>query len=57
MFFAGGAAGSQLGSVVYHAGGWTAVTLLGAALPIVALLYWSTERRARTAAERGATHA
>ncbi|MFJ3207122.1 MFS transporter [Streptomyces flaveolus] len=57
MFFAGGAAGSQLGSVVYHAGGWTAVTLLGAALPIVALLYWSTERRARTVAEQGATHA
>ncbi|GHB46999.1 MFS transporter [Streptomyces viridiviolaceus] len=44
MFFAGGAAGSQLGSVVYHAGGWTAVTVLGAALPLAAMLYWSTER-------------
>lgn len=57
MFFAGGAAGSQLGSLVYHAGGWTALSLLGGVLPIVALLYWSTERRARTAAEQGTTHA
>ncbi|MET7275340.1 MFS transporter [Streptomyces flaveolus] len=57
MFFAGGAAGSQLGSLVYHAGGWTALTLLGGALPIAALLYWSTERRARTAAEQGTTPA
>ncbi|MFD0392658.1 hypothetical protein ACFQ3Z_07345 [Streptomyces nogalater] len=45
MFFAGGAAGSQLGSVVYHAGGWSALTVLGATLPLLALLYWSTERR------------
>ncbi|MFE7123530.1 MFS transporter [Streptomyces sp. NPDC057617] len=47
MFFVGGAIGSQLGSVFYHAGGWTAVTGLGAALPLVALLYWTTERRHR----------
>ncbi|MER5183098.1 MFS transporter [Streptomyces sp. NPDC002896] len=46
-FFVGGAAGSQLGSVVYHAGGWTALTVLGAALPLLALLYWTTERRQR----------
>ncbi|MFE7539290.1 MFS transporter [Streptomyces platensis] len=44
-FFAGGAVGSQLGSVVYHAGGWTALTAFGAALPVLALLYWVTERR------------
>ncbi|KUN89029.1 MFS transporter [Streptomyces bungoensis] len=44
-FFAGGAVGSQLGSVVYHAGGWAALTGLGAALPVIALLYWTTERR------------
>lgn len=43
-FFVGGAIGSQLGSVAYHAGGWTAVTALGAALPLLALLYWTTER-------------
>ncbi|MFD6751095.1 MFS transporter, partial [Streptomyces anthocyanicus] len=47
-FFVGGALGSQLGSVVYHAGGWTALTLLGAALPLLALLYWTTERGHRT---------
>ncbi|MCC8450340.1 MFS transporter [Streptomyces rochei] len=56
MFFAGGAAGSQIGSVVYHAGGWTALTALGAALPLVALLYWSTERRQRSMGEQGAAN-
>lgn len=45
-FFAGGAVGSQLGSITYHAGGWTAVTALGTVLPLLALLYWTTERRA-----------
>ncbi|MFC7016162.1 MFS transporter [Streptomyces viridiviolaceus] len=44
-FFIGGAAGSQLGSVVYHAGGWTGLTVLGAALPLTALIYWAFERR------------
>ncbi|WP_026413048.1 MFS transporter [Actinomadura oligospora] len=45
IFFAGGALGSQLGSVVYRAAGWTAVAAFGAALPLLALLYWTTERR------------
>jgi predicted MFS family arabinose efflux permease len=45
-FFIGGALGSQLGSIVFHDGGWTAVTALGTALPILALLYWTTEHRA-----------
>jgi predicted MFS family arabinose efflux permease len=44
-FFLGGAAGSQLGSLTYDAGGWTAVTLLGGTLPLLALLYWASERR------------
>ncbi|WP_433430438.1 MFS transporter [Nonomuraea sp. CA-141351] len=44
-FFAGGAIGSQAGSIVYHAYGWTGVTVLGAVLPILALLYWATEGR------------
>ncbi|MEU6774969.1 MFS transporter [Streptomyces sp. NPDC046759] len=44
-FFLGGALGSQLGSLTYHSGGWTAVTALGAALPVPALLYWLTEHR------------
>lgn len=45
IFFVGGALGSQLGSIAYHAAGWAAVTVLGAALPASALLYWTTERR------------
>jgi predicted MFS family arabinose efflux permease len=45
-FFAGGAAGSQLGTVAYHAGGWWAVSVLGAVLPLLALVYWATERGA-----------
>ncbi|MDX2649824.1 hypothetical protein PV341_40935 [Streptomyces sp. PA03-1a] len=44
-FFAGGALGSRLGSLAYHAGGRTAVSVLGAALPLVSLAYWATERR------------
>jgi predicted MFS family arabinose efflux permease len=44
-FFVGGAVGSQVGSLAYHAGGWTALTLFGAALPVLALLLWCTERR------------
>ncbi|MGW2180480.1 MFS transporter [Streptomyces sp. NPDC001732] len=55
MFFIGGAVGSQFGSLVYHAGGWTALTVLGAALPVAALLYWSTERREPTTAARATT--
>ncbi|MFF4211896.1 MFS transporter [Streptomyces sp. NPDC001796] len=44
-FFLGGALGSQFGSIAYRAGGWGAVTVLGAALPVLALLYWTTEHR------------
>jgi predicted MFS family arabinose efflux permease len=44
-FFVGGALGSQFGSVAYHAGGWTALTSFGAAFPVLALLFWATERR------------
>ncbi|MCH5677393.1 hypothetical protein [Streptomyces gilvus] len=47
VFFAGGALGSQLGSVAYHADGWNAVTAQGAVLPVLAPLYWLTERRTR----------
>ncbi|MGP4043148.1 MFS transporter [Streptomyces sp. 2A115] len=54
-FFLGGAAGSQLGSVVYHSGGWTGLTVLGAALPLAALLYWLSERPQRPAAKPGPT--
>ncbi|MER6525744.1 MFS transporter [Streptomyces sp. NPDC001508] len=46
VFFLGGALGSQLGSFAYRAAGWGAVSAFGAALPLLALLYWLTERRA-----------
>jgi len=36
-FFVGGALGSQAGSVAYHLGGWTAVVVLGGALPLIGL--------------------
>ncbi|MGW9025566.1 MFS transporter [Streptomyces sp. NPDC055722] len=54
-FFIGGALGSQLGSIAYRADGWGAVSLLGAALPVLALLYWTTERRAASKATSGVT--
>jgi predicted MFS family arabinose efflux permease len=54
-FFIGGALGSQLGSIAYRADGWGAVSLLGAALPVLALLYWTTERRAASKATNGVT--
>ncbi|MEV0237446.1 MFS transporter [Nonomuraea sp. NPDC050786] len=43
-FFAGGAIGSQAGSIIFHAYGWTGVAVLGAVLPVLALLYWATEK-------------
>lgn len=46
FFFVGGALGSELGSLAYHAAGWTAVSILGAGLPLIALGYWATEWRA-----------
>ncbi|MGV9936265.1 MFS transporter [Streptomyces olivaceoviridis] len=44
--FLGSALGPQLGSIAHRAGGWSAVSILGAALPLLALLYWRTEHRA-----------
>lgn len=55
IFFIGGALGSQLGSIAFHASGWTAVTVLGGVLPVLGLLYWTTEHLAgRRAARRTA---
>ena len=45
-FFLGGALGSAAGTWTYAAGGWSATTWLGAALPLPALAYALTERRA-----------
>ena len=36
-FFVGGALGSQAGSIAYHLGGWTAVVVIGGALPLLGL--------------------
>jgi predicted MFS family arabinose efflux permease len=44
-FFLGGAAGSQVGSIAYHAGGWSALTWFGGALPVVALALWLIPER------------
>jgi predicted MFS family arabinose efflux permease len=43
-FFVGGAAGSLIGSFAFHAGGWLAVSVFGAVLPLLALVYWTTDR-------------
>jgi predicted MFS family arabinose efflux permease len=44
-FFAGGAIGSALGGLAFAHGGWALASWLGFALPVVALLYFATERR------------
>jgi predicted MFS family arabinose efflux permease len=44
-FFVGGAAGSQIGSIAYHAGGWTAVASFGTSLPVLVLLLWLKPER------------
>ena len=47
IFFAGGAASSALSGWCYARYGWTGTSVLGAALPIIGLLYLATERRSR----------
>lgn len=42
-YFMGGAAGSAGAAYAYSIGGWQAVTILGAAMPLLALLYWLGE--------------
>lgn len=44
-FFAGGAIGSALGGWAYAHGGWAQASMIGIAFPIVALLYYATEKR------------
>ncbi len=45
IFFAGGAASSALSGWCYARVAWVGTSILGAALPLVALLYFTTERR------------
>lgn len=43
MFFTGGAAGSAVASFAYARGGWSAVSAIGLALPLLALALYATE--------------
>ena len=45
IFFFGGAVGSAVGGLTYAQGGWGAVLWIGAAFPIIALLYFATEKK------------
>lgn len=45
LFFAGGAVGSALGGWAWAHGGWAWTSLIGAALPAVAFLFFLTERK------------
>jgi predicted MFS family arabinose efflux permease len=47
VFFVGGATGSEVGSIVYHAAGWTGLTVLGGLLPALALGLWSLPEHGR----------
>jgi predicted MFS family arabinose efflux permease len=44
IFFVGGAIGSSLGGWSYAQGGWNLSSLIGVALPLLALLYFFTEK-------------
>lgn len=45
IFFIGGAIGSSLGGWSYSRGGWNLVSLIGVVVPILALLYFLTEKK------------
>lgn len=45
IFFVGGAIGSFLGGWSYASGGWNAASWIGAALPLIALVYFFTDKR------------
>lgn len=45
IFFVGGAIGSFIGAWSYAYGGWNLTVLLGMSLPILAMLYYFTEKR------------
>jgi predicted MFS family arabinose efflux permease len=42
-FFVAGAAGSGVGAFAYAHGGWTTASMIGAVLPLLALIYQATE--------------
>ncbi|WP_342046209.1 MFS transporter [Bacillus sp. OTU530] len=45
IFFAGGAIGSSTGGWAYATGGWKAALLIGIALPVIAMIYYATEKK------------
>jgi predicted MFS family arabinose efflux permease len=45
-FYAGGAVGSAVGGWAYAKGGWGLACWIGLALPLAALAFFATERRA-----------
>lgn len=45
VFFAGGAIGSALGGWTYAHGGWPTASMLGFILPVIAFLYYLTEKK------------
>ncbi|MGO4790917.1 MFS transporter [Paenibacillus sp. 2KB_20] len=49
IFFAGGAIGSAVGGWAYAMGGWKAAMWVGVLFPILALLYFFTEKKGHTA--------
>ncbi|MFJ8526507.1 MFS transporter [Bacillus sp. NPDC094106] len=44
IFFLGGAVGSSIGGWAYASGGWSVVLWIGIAFPVIALLYFATEK-------------
>ncbi|MDQ0172201.1 MFS transporter [Paenibacillus tundrae] len=47
IFFIGGAAGSSIGSWSYAYGGWALTSIIGIAMPLLAFLYYFTEKNTR----------
>lgn len=47
IFFIGGAAGSSIGSWSYAYGGWALTSMIGIAMPLLAFLYYFTEKNTR----------
>lgn len=45
IFFFGGAVGSAIGGWIYATGGWSAALWIGMAFPIIAILYFATEKK------------
>lgn len=47
VFFLGGALGSALGGWAYAKGSWSLASIIGLVLPVIAFIYYLTERKAK----------